>query len=363
MFNIFFKKQTTLDLPIRKYTEFDYIRNRYKEELVKIKEYYRNKDNAVNNTNLLSRLVYNISPNIELDIIDYYKIVDANAIYTARQFGLVSNISNGKVLENNLYSDNSYEIFNYVSKDIDIIHMVNNWIEYKPVNVTYTENTNIDYRLLNGRLPLDKISLTVIEVDLIMMSLMYKFWAKDRIRNDKSTNTNVFIATIIVPNILDSMLDITIFNRFIDIYRYGSSSTFDIKHPFTILDYTKGIDKVLTKVVKDVDNRNYYIEQLLLSIPTIVSNNMLDALYIDNPIYTRQSEWSILAARIDYIVFILEILGVNGIKKNKDDIYKLRIIIKNLENGSTNLFSKLPDSILPYVKYNIDKIKNIIGSR
>ncbi len=363
MINLFLKKNNIITVPIKKYSKFDYIKDRYTEELKKIKEYYRNKDNAVSNAHILSRIINMLSPNIELDIVEYFKIVDTNAIYIARQFNLVSNINNGEIFNNIFYNGKSYEIINYVETEIDIFDIEDNWIEYSPIKVTYTEETDLDFHILNGNKTKDGVSLTILELDITLLLLMYKQWALSRIREDKSTNMNVFVATIVLPNALDNMLDLTILNRLIYIYKYGDCKQFRIKHPFSVLDFSKGIDNILEDVIKDINNSNITIEQLLNTIPTIVNNNMLETLIINRPYYTKQSEWVIWLSRIEYIAFILEVLGNQGIKRNRDLLNRLPSLIRQLENRSTNIYSKLKDELLLDFEYNIEKIKNTLGSR
>jgi hypothetical protein len=365
MLNLFLgkKKGFELNTPIKQYSKFDMIRDKYKYELEKIKEYYRNRDRAVDNQNVFAKLLTILTPNIEIDLIDYLKGVESNAIYFSKQFDFVSNISKGKLLENNFYFYNSKELLLYIENDIDIFTVANKWKEIESVKVVYTENTAIDFEILFGNKELPNEKLTMFEVNVVLMALQYKYWALERKKNDMSTNPNVFVARVILPNLLDNMLDLVIFNRFLELYQYGSIDEFEIDHPFAVSDYSNKLDKVLKDVLKDTVNNSIPIEQFINTIPTIANDCMLDVLKINKPFYTKQSEWALWVGRIKYIALILEMMGERGRARNRDYINYLPSRIRALENRSTEVRDQLSSDMLLDFEYQIEKIKNMLGRR
>ncbi len=104
MFKHFIKQNDPFktEYPVKLYTKFEYIKRRYFGELIRIKEYYRNRVRVVNNSHILSRMVDLLAPSSSLDIVDYVKQVSYNARSISRRFDVVSNVNIGKVLSNEL---------------------------------------------------------------------------------------------------------------------------------------------------------------------------------------------------------------------------------------------------------------------
>lgn len=337
MLNIFTNSNYGKDTQytIKKYSRFDYIKRRYLDELARVREYYYNRIRAVDNTHPFSKIINNLSPSIELNNLEYYKIVSADAIYIARQYGITSNINQGRPFTNLFFKDNSTEFLLYTEKSIDPYDMVQDWKNIDCARVIYSENTDIDFAIPNGTKSLPYPQYTVIEIDVVTMLLQYKIWANERLKTDDSINPNVFVATIVLPNMLPNLLDLTIFNRFICISNNIEIPEFSLNHPFNVIDLSTGVDAVLTEVSVSLIHENVYIEQILLTIPTIYNANMIEALHIYAPYYSSRDEWLIWIARIPYIKFILSFLSERGIARNREDVYYLPTQIRRLANRAS----------------------------
>ena len=363
MLNFFLTKYHPDQLGIKQYSKFDYIRSRYQFEINKITEYYQHRIRAIYNNNIFSRVITLMSPDINLDLFEYFKYVDQDAPYIARQFNMVNNISQGKMYKNIFYEDNSYAIINHVSNDINLYSIRQNWRQLAPLRCIYTRTYNLDFYQMDKKKIPSSEELTVVEIDIVMMLLQYRFWAVERLLNDNSTNPNVYVYTILYPNFVNTIIDIKLFNRFINVFNNRNMVTADIKHPFHVLDYSNGIDQIYKQVQKDFTHSNPPLQQVLETIPTIYNKDMIHALYINNPYYTKQSEWSLWLSRIDYIVFLLDFLGDRGIARNRMYVNRLPSLIKRLENGSTIIESKIPPHMYKSFTESIEKIKEKIGRR
>lgn len=365
MLSLFLRNPKSFDIQYAtpEYSRFDLIKRRYLEELSKIKDYYRNRDRAVNNRHILARLVNTLAPSIDLDDVEYFKNVSINAPYIAKQFNIVSNIHNGTILESTFYANNSKELFLYVNNIRDPFSFKNNWLDAESVRIIYTENTDLDFHIPFGNKDFREPTLTVFEIDIVAMLMQYKYWCISRLKNGMSTNPNVFVATIVIPNTLNNMLDLTIFNRYLTLYKYGVCKAFAIKHPFNVLDFSSNVDRILLDIIKHTSDKSMPVEQILNIIPTIVNDNMLEALKINSSFFTRQSYWVLWVSRINYISTLLDLLGKKGIARNRLYANILPVEIRLLQNRNTDLYAKLPEGILDNFNTDLDKIKKIVGTR
>lgn len=362
MFKLFINNDDTTRYPIKKYTKFDYIKRRYNTELTKVKEYYREKERAVDNKHLISRLVNTLTPSLSLDIYDYLKVIDTNARFLSKQFGIVSNINSGVVMDNLFFGKNSNEILLYKEHPIDLDDFEGNWKEYVPIKVIYTDSTDLDMSIpFNDKQYFIPV-LNVMSIDVVVLMLQYYKWANHRMLTAQTTNTNVFVSQVVLPNMLDNILDLAIYNRFMYIVDEREIPEFTFNHPFHVLDLSPGVDKILTDVVKDLEDTSIPVMQILQTIPSIVNENMYDALFIDHKYYTKQSEWVLLLSRIYTINDMVRLLGKKGISRNKDLLSKLPVYIKELSNSRT-IDNKLPAMLNLNFEYELATLKKKIGKR
>jgi len=363
MFNYFTQKKNKTIYPIKKYSSFDTIQRKYKLEIDRVKLYYRHRDRAVNNNNMLARILDLIAPDTSAPIVDIFKQIGMRAKYLSKQFDIVSTLAKGKVHNNVLYKENSKEIFIYVENDIDLINYENLWKESVPIRIVYTNNRRFDYTF-PYRQSFDVIKTTVFEIDLTAMTLQYSMWCKERKAYNKSTDSNVYIATYVMPNILDQYMDITIFNRFIELSLTEDLETsFKHRHPFHVVNYTNDIDRVLKGVYKDVSNVNIPIDQLVNSIPTFSGNDMFDILRLNQRYYNTQSEWVLWVTRIKYVYQLLVVMGKRGRATNLSLVNKLPVIFRYLENRASRLEDALNEDMLEEFNTHVKKIKELVGKR
>ena len=331
MFRLFTNNRDTNRYPINKYSKFDYLERRLYNNLLIVKDYYRNKERAIENTNMISRLINSLVPSVDLPILEYLKIVETNGKFLARQFGITSNIGRGKVFNSIFYGENSTELFLYTENDFDIFSLKNKWEELTPIKVIHTNNVDLDFYVpFNDRININEL-LVVMEIDITILLLQYRYWVKDRVNKGMSTNVNVFLARVVTPNMLDNMLDLTIYNRFV---RANDNTLFDtsfLDHPFDVTDYTHRLDKVLVNVYKDMVDSPLHFIQAYKTIPTVVNVDMLAALTISHKYYTKQSSWLLWVSRMTYYTDMISILGKPGIKNNTDILNGVKPYIKIME--------------------------------
>ena len=367
MFDIFLKKVMNINYPINIYSSFSYIKTKYKEQLAILRKYYSNKEYSVDNTNIISRLILTLTPDVNMNIYDYLTQVSASAIFISKQFNIVSNINKGAVLNNIFFDKSSREVFLYTEDMVDVDYVANNWRDIVTLKVIYCEENDFNFRLPyfqyhNSDSSYDK--LYVMTIDIINMMLQYRYWCLDRVANNLSTEPTYFVAKILIPNMLGNMLDISIYNRVININYKIKNTRFKNYHPFAITEYSVRIDKVLTKLVHDYKNTPAPLGQFLMSIPTIYNDNMVKALYIDHRYYTVQSEWVLWLSRLGVIVDSLELLGKRGLGRNTDILSGVLFKVKQFTRSTTidNMLNSSP-VISSEFDMNIDKLINFIKEK
>lgn len=343
MLDFFINKPSDIQYAYQLYPRWDWIKRNYTDSINNLISYYNFRNTVVNNKNLLVRIIKNAFPGLDTDIFGYVKDLEINADYTARHFKLTNNKSVGDFHRNVFYSGKSIEIINHVVYDYNFLDIDKDYTKYSPLRVVYTEETDLDLHLLDGTKVKTKPSLTVVELDITLMLLMYRAWCRRRIKFGLSINACTFVSTIVIPNTIRTMVDHIIFNRFICKAKGISIPEFKLKHKLYVVDYSRGIDSVLDKVVDDIVNTNIPLYKFINTIPTLYYDDMFSALRLGRRLYTRQSKWTLWMSRVHYINILLDLLGPNGISRNLPLIKTLPYDIKELKNGSTCYYDKLKE--------------------
>lgn len=360
MLDFFLYNPSGIQYAYKTYPKWDWIKRNYKDSIDNLISYYNYRTTIVNNKHLLTRIIKFAFPGFKHDLFSYVKDLELNSRNVARHFKLVNSVSSGTFFYNLFYSKNSIEVINHVEFDYDFLEVDKDYTKYSPLRVIYTEETALDFHLLNGTKEKSKPTVTVFELDITLMLIMYRAWCKRRIKFNFSTDPNVFVSSIVIPNTIRTMIDLIIFNRFIFKAKGITIPEFKLKHKIYTLDYSRGVDDILGRVANDIVDENIPLPRFINTIPTIYYSNMYEALKLTRSLQTQQSLWSVWLARVKYINILLDLLGPTGEKANTSILYTLPYDIKQIRNGSTPYFAKLKEvkSIEEEYKTTIDEIYN-----
>lgn len=364
MIRIFTKDDNT-NYPVHKFPEIIYIKRRVKGELVRIQNYYHNRESTVNNQHILARLIDLIYPSINEDPFTVFKQVIAVKDYISRQLGLSSTITFGKIHNNILYKQNSKELFISVDNKIDPFDFKHNWMNYSPCRIIYNDDNTLDFYNFDGRKAKYMEGLTIVEIDIPILILMYNFWSLERLKKSLSIDSTIFVRNIVLPKLTGSQLDIAIWNRYSNIFlnRLGNDGNNYYTHPLVTLNFKNNLDNILYKIKDRMVNINMRLPNILLHIPTIYSDNMLDALKINIGYLTKQSEWCLWLSRLLYISDMLDMIPDVAKSNNSRYLNSLPYEIRSIENGSTPLLNMIDGDTKIKIELVMEKIKDKIGKR
>lgn len=357
MFNFFINKtQLGMFTGVVTYPKFEVIKKRLLEDLEHVLDYYNNtRVRSIRNEHMLSRLIETILPNPELDIVEYYKLVDASSIYISKRFGIVSNINKG-FFTNFVLQSGGYELFIYSRNDIDIFTY--NYKDLYPIKCICSKDTRLSYDLPYYNGIEDSEELWVYEIDVVMLMLQYYSWYHDKKRNNESTDINRFVSMVVIPSVIRTEFNLNIWNRFKAIYRGEHVSDFKNNHPFYITNHVSNIDNILKDIIKKQSNNPVDIEKIFYILPCI--DNMLDSIKLNNKLYTTQSYYTLYLSRVDDVLFLMDFLGDRGRAKNKDWISYLRYDLQAIKNGLSRLPITTPNKIKDKYNKNMEYLFSLI---
>lgn len=365
MFDLFkrYGLPPTKEYTIKKYPRMDVVKKMMMSELKRVKNYYRIRERGVANDHLLSRLITMCSLNITLSDMGYRGLIKSDYMFKARQLNIVSDISVGDYHSNLFYANNATDILYIVENEYDWFTLKDNWKDCNPIRCVYHTLTDMDMYSMYGDKQLEEPSLFVYEIDIVLLMMMYKYWSEERltISDTMSVNPTRFLAMYVFPNIVGSVLDLSIINRLFAYSENSDVKSFVNSHPFHVMDYSKDIDRILNNIVYLTKGEEIYLEQLFLTVPVIENDTMYDVMMLHKNYYTRQSEWVMWVSRIGYVYKLLIYLDKKGMIRNRDELYYLPAMIRRLENRSTA--TRLPSHRVNELTAITYKIKDILGKR
>lgn len=364
MIRIFTRNDTT-NYPVHELPETIYLKRRVKSELVRVQDYYHNRESTVNNQHILARLIDLTYPSLNEDSFVVFKQIRAVKDYTSRQLGISSSITFGKLHNNILYKQNSKELFISTDNEIDPFTFKDNWRQYVPCRIIYNDDNTMDFYNFDGRKSKSIEGLTIVEIDITILIMMYNYWALERRKNERSIDSTIFVKNIVLPKLMGSQLDIAIWNRYSNIFldRTGNDANYYYTHPIVILKFVDKLDDILYKVKTRMEKVNMRVPGIILHVPSIYNTTMLNALRVNMEYFTKQSEWTLWLSRLFYISDILDMIPNVAKSANTKYLYSLPYEVRAIENGSTPLLNMIDGDIKIKIEYILQKIKDTIGKR
>jgi len=329
-------------------------------ELYKLKNYYRDSNRVIKRPNMLITLLTSMEINIlENDISKVTNLIDVDSIYASNKNNIVSNIHTGNILNGVIIPDMN-EIFLYTERynifDLEDIDILNT----SSINVI---STTIDTLML-GHPTRYKVNneledYTIYEIDVRLLALQYYYWSRDEMYSGNDIDIARFLYTIVFVNLMDSMLNMSLLNRYLNKMNNSlvDKDNKDISNPIAIVDIDNRIDKQIDYLIKNKykKNRKEDYKRFLKSIHLLDTDAYI-LLEYHNLIFTNRSEWVYTLARMPYMLKIIEINGKGSLSKNIVYIQNIRYDVRGMKNSKA--LNRIPD--IYFKTYIEDVIKKIL---
>ena len=341
------------------------------------KDYYFNKVARVENSNIFVKLINDLY-NAEDDIIDFLFRIKARKEYVARNYGIVTNDTKGRIIDSETFN-NSREVFISVDNDMSDLLSSNIEDDWKS-----TESVKCIYHCFKGMVflnPDNEITyenkdenVLVYTIDVDKLLLQYRYYYQNAKRLDRSTSIAEFVYRYVYPNLINSFTDIAILNSYIDI----NTDKVEINGIAVDIQFSNiRINARLPIVLTNIENafNNYSLDfsnklnkstkksysYLFLNLRLIEKSalDIVTELERDSLTVTSLNRWCTILPKLKYILFSLIIFKENGRRMNASYISGLRVLIKMYKRE--NIY--VPNEISDYFFKYLDGINLIIGGK
>lgn len=321
---------------------FIYVRRTYKTLINDVKGYYRQAPKYVESTNLFALLIQQFVINMALDDNQWVRQIEEQSKGAARNLGLVSPINKGKIFTSGItLGPHSEEVAIATYEKFEREGLGKMWRDLRPVKYLYHTRTDTSLPIMNNTTP--GKAYGVITVNVPMLMVQYRYWLRWQKALERVQFENVyrFVGSIVLPNMLESFLDIAFFNQLDRASQDIKNPTFPLQHPFYLTDMNPRLAKLTEKVNFESFLRGIEIEGLAWITPMIVKNNLFEVMEIPRVPITYQNEWAFALARLPYIRYLTRmVLRNHGYDKSQLN----EVMIDLIESSKDQIFNNMGNS-------------------
>lgn len=340
--------------------DLNYLKRVYTLNRDQIAKYYLERNFAVKNTHIFSRLVEQFPLLLSDELIDFIRVSKDTLTYLGKNYGFVSALNRGKVQDPYFYGNKGSSII--IDKDdyFNPFEFRRQWRTASCVEVlTHPRN---DTRLL---LPFgiddgSQGGLSVIAVNLLKLAIKYREFIQEQDKNRLSGESvlvkNNFIAKYVLPGFLENDIDHRLLNMVMDRF-YGVPTKSPIyKHKFVIFEPHNNLNRYIDDTLNRITSTNLNFLGIMFNISLIFKVNMADLLALDGYPDTLQLNWALVASRLKYMCFLYDVAKDKGMSSNFIGDWKL--LVTRLERNSA-MSNAFPPKEAAEIRRYIEKIKDM----
>lgn len=323
-----FDKRTDINYRQITLPQFVYLKGYLKKDLIKVESYYRNWVTSIKNEHLLVRLLLGLNVSFKRDIQNYVDVIGDNIGLFCNSLKITNSLGYGKVFTPGVfYGLNTTEIIVADETRFDVYEAYKHWRDLKPIRILRHPFTDLNMGLARGNeYESREYGIAVIAINVPMLALMYRAWCAYEAQQNREASYGVrhFIAMFVIPSMVSSHLDISLFNRMVSLYFKEDVASFHKAHSFFTTDRTAEVDDYLKKEIAILKKRRMTFDELLNIVPCVTSPTLYDLMRLPEVIPTRQVKWGLMIAQLPLLRFLLDIDHETDSGKNSYYLARLR---------------------------------------
>ena len=304
MYGLFSPNGHTADQGVLRDPSDAYLRESLHRNLTTVINFHRKNPMAVQSNHLLVRLLQSINVPHSQNTERYYNNVDTIALNISMALRMTSPIYKGFLFDGVFFGKGNPEIIIAHNEDFDPFEADRDWENVCAVKVLRHPRSDLGLNIPDGTNTGMENGLCVIAVNVSLLAIQYRAFRHNEeyynltsagVATDSQRSIMQFIYMYVLPNMLPSLLDYSLFNRIMNLefgIPIGSSTKnhsfflpdYDDKMIYyqnNILNYLKRIDRNFTNILRTLIAVSKPTEYEALKLPDIVNTRpVLPALFI-----------------------------------------------------------------------------------
>lgn len=356
----FFSRMPEVAAPIQFPRKWDYLRTGLKINLQRVQTFAQIYPKAVNSSHFLIRLLMSLAVPMSLPTARYYDSVDDRARVVSSLMGMTSPYAKGKTHDGIFYGEGCTEVLILNEDFVDFLWVHEHWQEATPITVLHHPKSDLDLLIPDGVSYSNESGLAVISINIAMLAVMYRAFTLEQTRKSDSLSPYQFIAGWVLPNMLNSHLDLAIFNR-IQQAAFGEDKVVLVnrRHSFSLVNYDFMMNQSLLQQVELLSRLHRSFTTMVHGMPAISQQDMADVLQMPDLYATTQIDWILFACRVPAITLLLKLCGKTALATDRDVLVRMmRAYAHN--NVEFMIEQQLPSEISAPIFTKIEQISSLI---
>lgn len=308
-----------------------YVKRTYRTLIHDVKQYYRKAPKYVGSNNLFALIIQQFVLDMKVDDAEWCNRVERYSRGFAKDFGLVTAINKGRIHTKGITLGTSSEEVAVLSYDkFDLNGIGKRWRELTPVKYLYHTRTDCALPVMNNTTP--GRAFGVIQINIPMLMVQFRYWHRWQLSQNvlQPENAYRFVGSFVLPNMIDSFLDIAFFNR-LDRQSQGiPTPVFPVQHPFYLTDLTPKLVRIEESINFEAILKGIEVEGLAFITPMLVEPNLFDVMRLPREPVTYQNQWAITLARLPMVRYLVRMV----LRNHGYDASQLNNIMIELIEGS-----------------------------
>lgn len=290
--------------------DLEYLKRLYIFNQDAIQGYYSEKNFAVKNTHILSRLIEHFPMYFGYDNYRYLEVIQNKLTYLAKHFGFTSDIELGTIHPAYFFGNNGDEILFSGYENFDADAYARNWRSASCVRTLLHPRDDTKLLLPLGNVNGSKSGLSSLFVDIPKLALKYREFMRSQVSapdTELLLNKNVFVIKYVLSGMMPDIVDHLFLNLLMDRY-YGIPPTeANKKHPFKIFEPTTQLNRYLDNTLDVITSKPMDFVNILRNIKLVNSEDASVLLSLPEFYGTSQIQPAILGTRIDHMLFLYDV--------------------------------------------------------
>jgi len=200
----------------------------------------------------------------------------------------------------------------------------------------------------------------VIAINIPMLAVQYRAFRLNEMLNarfsDSQRSVMQFVHMYVLPNMLPSQTDLTMFNRMDNLQKGAPIGQSSKNHPFYLPEtYDKRSLKIQLDILSNFEKENSDFVTILRSIPAVTKESMDLVMRTPDVAPTRQVDWALTIARLPMLAFLVRVAPNGGKNRNQREINAIERAVRAYRTGNV-MRSRLPAELYYDVQLEIDQV-------
>lgn len=341
-------------------SDINYLRRLYQFNKDSIETYYVERSFSTKNTHILSRFLEHISPFLNYDIFRFLQYADDRTTYLSKHFKFTSDLENGIVHPPYFFGNDGEEIILVEYETFDVSKFVLNW-KLEPCIKIVTHPRN-DTKLL---LPLGndngcKGGLSVIVLNPLKLALKYREFIRSQVKSELEgktvLNKNHFLMRHVLNTTISDIIDHMLLNRVMDKFYERQEVIPKFKHRFKLYEPTTQLKRYVEQTLDTISNKKLDFVNLLHNIQLVFNIDAAELLTLPELSGTRQSKWTMVISRLEYMVFMYDVSKCKDMNKHYINDWKRLVARMERDNSVVADFSYSQQNKISELMYKIKQM-------